>query len=477
LLARWSLAGIARISALPLPRAEEVQVDGMVLGFTGALTMATGVLFGLFPSLEVSQPDLASVLGESDVAGGGGPASQRRMLGVSPGGLLVMGQVALSIILLIGAALLMQSFARLRSVDPGFQPANLLTMKIPLPPPRYDTRQKRAVFYQELERRVEAVPGVRHTAIMKSIPTTAQVWTNVWVEGQPQMEEERNQPQAQLQSITPGYFRTLGIPLRRGREFTARDNTPNAPPVIIINESFARRFWPSYPSGPNPVGQQMGEGADKIRSAEIVGIVADVREGDIGDKPGSEFYVPVALHAPQISYLAVQTAGDSLKMANAIRNEVLAIDRDQPVADVRTMDEVFDTTLGHRRLTMLLLGTFAGIALLLAMVGLYGAIAYSVARRTQEVGIRRALGARHGDILRLILSQALGLTLAGVAIGLGGAFAITRVMKTLLFQISTTDPATFTCVALAFVIVALAASFLPAWRALRIDPMAALRGA
>ena len=473
LLAQWSLAAIARISALPLPRAEEIHVDGMVLGFTVALSMLTGVLFGLFPALEASQPNLADVLRQSGAAAAG-RSSGRSMLGVSPGGLLVVGQVALSLILLIAAALLMQSFARLRSVDPGFRPANLLTMKIPLPPPRYNTRQKRATFYEELERRVESVPGVHKMAIMKSIPTTFRVWCNVSVEGQPEVEG-RDEPQAEIQSITPGYLRTLGIPLRRGREFTARDNAANAPPVVMINESFAHRFWPSYPAGLNPVGQHMGEGADRIASAEIVGIVADVQEGDLGEKPGPEFYVPLALHAPQIAYLAVRTAGDPLQMANAIRNEVLAIDRDQPVADIRTMDEVFDVTLGYRRLTLILLEVFAGMALLLALVGLYGAVAYSVAQRTQEVGIRRALGAQQGDVLRLILRQALGLTLAGVAVGLSGAFALTRVMKTLLFQVSPIDPATFTCVAVVFVMVALAASFIPACRALRIDPMAALR--
>jgi predicted permease len=267
----------------------------------------------------------------------------------------------------------------------------------------------------------------------------------------------------------------MRIPLRRGREFTARDNTPAAAPAIIINESFARRFWPSYPAGLNPVGRHMGEGADKIRSAEIVGIVADVREGGLGRRAGPEFYLPLALHAPQVAYLAVQTTGNPIQLANAIRNEVQAIDRDQSVSDIKTMEGIFDATLGQRRLTMLLLAVFSGIALLLAVVGLYGVIAYSVAQRTQEVGIRRALGADQSDILRLVLRQALRLTFAGVVIGMGGAFAFTRVMKTLLFEISTTDPATFIWVALVFMVVALGASFIPAWRALRIDPMTALR--
>jgi predicted permease len=267
----------------------------------------------------------------------------------------------------------------------------------------------------------------------------------------------------------------MGIPLRRGRGFTARDNALGSPPKIVINESFARQFWPSYPAGLNPVGQHMSEGADKLQSAEIIGIAGDVREGGLGNKPGPEFYVPLAIHSPQIAYLVVRTKGDPMQMANAVRKHVLSVDPDQPVSDIRTMDDVFEAPLGQRRLTMLLLGVFAGIALLLAMVGLYGVIAYSVAQRTQEVGIRRALGADRSDILRLVLRQGLGLTLAGVAVGLGGAFAFTRVMKSLVFEVSTTDPATFAWVALVFVLVASIAILIPGWRALRIDPMAALR--
>jgi predicted permease len=267
----------------------------------------------------------------------------------------------------------------------------------------------------------------------------------------------------------------MGIPLRRGRTFTQRDNSPGAPPVIIINESFARRFWPSYPAGLDPVGQHMGEGADKIQSAEIIGIAADVHEGGLSSRPGPEFYVPLATHSPQIAYVAVRTFVNPLHIASAIRNEVLAVDPDQPVSDVKTMEEVFDATLGHRRLTMTLLGVFAGIALLLVIIGLYGVIAYSVVQRTQEVGIRRALGADRGDILGLVLRQALAVTFAGLLAGLAGAFAVTRLMRSLLFDVTASDPATFIAVAVVFTMVALAASLIPAWRALRIDPMTALR--
>jgi putative ABC transport system permease protein len=475
LLAQWGLRAITRVSALPLPRAGEIRLDGMVLGFTVALSIATGVLFGLFPTLAMSRPDLAGVLRESGAAAGRGLSSRRSLFGINARGLLVVAQVALSIVLLIGAALLMQSFARLHSVDPGFQPANLLTMKIALPIARYDTDQKRAAFFEELVRRVEVTPGVRAVTVALRLPTTTRIGTDIHIAGRPDQDAE---PQIvpNLQSITPGYLRTLGIALRRGRAFTARDNTPGSLPVVMINEGLARRFWPDYPRGQDPVGQHISTGFDKaIGWMEIVGIMADVNDHGLAFDAESAVYLPTALHPPQVAYLAARTEGDPRRFVHTIRSQVLAIDADQPVSEVRTMDEVIDASIGQRRLTMLLLGVFAGVALLLAMVGIYGVIAYSVAQRTQEVGIRRALGAQPGDILRLVLRQALGLALAGVAIGIGGALAVTRVMKGLLFQVSATDPATYIGIGLLFIVVASAASYIPARRATRIDPMAALR--
>jgi putative ABC transport system permease protein len=474
LLAAWGLRVIAAASALPLPRAGGIRLDGMVLAFTVAISVATGVLFGLFPSLAASRPDLADVLRESGAAAGRGSFTRRGGLGVSARSLLVVGQVGLSIVLLIGAALLIQSFARLHSVNPGFQPANLLTMKIALPIARYDTDQKRAAFFESLVRRVEAAPGVRAVTVVFKLPTTTRLGTDIHIAGRPDSDSE---PQiVQLQSITPGYLRTLGIALKRGRELTARDNTSGSPPVVMINEGLARRFWPDYPRGQDPVGQRVSTGFDKaIGWMEIVGIMADVHDQGLALDAEQTVYLPTAVHPPQVAYLAARTEGDPRRFVNTVRSQVLAVDGDQPVSDVRTMDEVIDASIGQRRLTMLLLGSFAGVALLLAMVGIYGVIAYSVAQRTREVGIRRALGAQHGDILRLVLGQGLGLSLAGVAIGIGGAFALTRVMKGFLFQVSATDPTTIVGVALLFVVVALVASYIPARRATRIDPMAALR--
>ncbi|MFZ0594181.1 MAG: ABC transporter permease [Bryobacteraceae bacterium] len=474
LLAEWTLRAVPHISALNLPGIGQIRADSTVLGFTIAVSIATGVLFGLFPSLQISRPDLADELRESGtMAGRGSPA--RSVFLLSARGLLVAAQIALSIVLLIGAALLMKSFARLRNVDPGFNAANLLTAKIALPPVRYDTGLKKKAFFDELTQRVGTAPGVRGAAAAMSIPTTSWIRTNIQIEGHPWEQDPNEWPSVQLQSITPTYFRTLEIPLRRGREFTARDNTPGAPPAIIVNESFARRFWSSYPNGQNPVGQYMREGADKTGWVEIVGIVADVREGGLATDAGPEFYVPSAMHPPQTAYLVVRTQGNALRFVSLVRKQVMAIDPDQPVSDVKTMENVLDATLGQRRLTMTLLGSFAAVAVLLAVVGIYGVIAYSVAQRTHEVGIRRALGAQQSDILRLVLGHAFNLALAGISIGIAGAFALTRIMKNLLFHVSATDPVTFAGIALLFATVALIASYIPARRALRIDPMTALR--
>jgi putative ABC transport system permease protein len=472
LLAFYVLRAIPKMSAFVLPRAAEVQLDWIVLAFAAALSIATGVLFGLAPSLGASRPDLIAALRTSGAASN--PAVPRGLLpGWNVRSVLLVGQVALSIVLLIGAALLMQSVARLRGVDVGFNPANLLKVDISLPPVRYDTDPKTATFYRDLVQRVESLPGARAATVAWYLPMMGAAGTPVQDAARPPLPLNQRTI-ATLLSVTPGYFHTLGIPLRRGREFGEPD-TQDSPRVAIIDEALARRLWPAYPAGVDPVGQRIFVGGLNPKAAEIVGIAANVSTGLEGSPWPEGVYEAFAQHPQKSAVLAVRTAGDPLALTKAVRDQVQKLDRDQTVAGVQTMDDLLEEQVGQRRLLTILLGSFAGMALLLALLGIYGVIAYSVAQRTQEVGIRRALGAQQGDILRLVMRQGFILTVTGIVIGLIGAAVLTRVMTTVLFHVSATDPATFAGIAALFIVVALAASYIPARRAARIDPMAALR--
>ena len=470
-LAAWSLSAIRKMTFVDLPRAGEIQMDSAVLGFAIALSVITGVLFGLIPSLAASRPDLAAVLrGSGEATGATGPTSRLRF---GPRGLLVVGQVALSIVLLIAATLLIESLARVYRVDPGFQTSNLLTMNISLPPTRYDSDEKKATFYEELVERTEALPGVRSAAITLTLPMT-DLWMGAPVQlvGTPPVELNQR-PIAVLQDITPEYFRTLAIVLKRGREFTAHDNARTVP-VVIANENLVHLFWPLYPGGPNPIGQRILIGTDP-QPVEIVGIAPNVRQWGRDDNPRPEAYLPCAQKPPRSAMLAVRTDGKPLSFANAVRAQVLAIDRDQPVSAVASMDELVESSEGQLQLMMRLLGMFSGTATPLTLVGLYGVITYSVTQRTKEIGIRMALGAQRSNVLLLVVRQGITLALAGVLLGLCGAYALTRLMADLLFQVGATDPATFAGISIFFMAVALAASYLPARRAIAIDPLTALR--
>jgi putative ABC transport system permease protein len=470
-LAALSLSTFRSITFVDLPRTGEIRIDGTVFGFAVALSILTVVLFGLVPSLAASRPDLAGVLRGSGE--GAGATGSKPTLRFGPRGLLVVGQVALSVVLLIGATLLIESLAQLYRVDPGFQSANLLTMQIALSPTRYDTDGKRAAFYEELVKRAESLPGIRSAAVTLTLPMTDR-WFGVplGVTGRPPAKLNER-PIGVIENITPEYFRTLEIALRRGREFTEHDNADSAR-VAIISEGLARVLWPQYPSGPDPLGQHILIGTDP-QPAEIVGISADVRQTGLDQNPKPGVYLPCIQKAPQSAMLALRTNGDPLSFANAVRGQVLAMDSDQPVSAIATMDNLIEASEGQLRLMMRLLGTFAGAAALLAVIGLYGVISYSVVQRTKEMGIRRALGAQGSDILSLVAGQVVGLALAGVFLGTCGAFALTRVLEDLLFQVRATDPATFAGISILFVLVALAASYVPARRATKVDPIVALR--
>jgi putative ABC transport system permease protein len=470
LLAKWSLIGIAHTAALNLPRAGEIQLDGMVLGFAVLLSIGTGMFFGLAPSLGASRPDLAAVLRASGEAANS-TGKKRIALRLNARGIRVIGQVALSMVLLIGVALLTQSLARMYGVNPGFNPSHLLTMRISLPPSRYDTGQKQAAFFDQLAQRVQSLPGVRGAAAMFTVPMSGYAMAPVQLANQP--PQPLNQRRlALLQPVTHGYFNTLEIPLKRGRDFSERDDA-TAPLTAIVNESLARVLWPAYPNGLDPVGQRILIG-NQTAAVEIVGIVGDMHQALEAD-PLPGMFRPLDQFPLVSAAFAVRTADDPLQFAHAVSGQVLALDRDQPVSAVETMEDLMEAQGGQRRVILTLLGCFAGVALLLAVIGIYGAIAYSVAQRTPEVGIRRALGAQDTDILRLVVGQGLVLTLVGVALGVGGALALTRVLTSLLFHTSATDPVAFVGIAVLFVIVSLGASYLPARRAARIDPMRALR--
>ena len=474
LLAAWCLRAIPLISSFDLPRSAEIHLDGIVLGFAAALSLVTGVLFGLAPSLAASRPDLMRVLRASGDAAN--PANQGPggiLAGLNIRALLLVGQIALSVVLLIGAALLIESVSRLRGVQVGFNPSHLLTMRLSLPPVRYDTNQKKVSFFQELIRQVGSAPGIRSAAAGMSLPMMGYAGTPVQDAAKPLLKLNERLI-ATYMPVTPGYLRTLDIPLRRGREFTDQD-MEDAQRVAIVDEALARRFWPEYPSGPDPVGQRLWVGGVNPKPAQIVGIAANVHQSLENSAWPETVYVCFAQNPLPSAMLAIRTDGDPLRFTSAVREQVRALDKDQGISAVRTMDDLVEEEVGQRRLLVILLGSFAGVALLLALIGIYGVIAYSVAQRTREMGIRRALGAQQSDILRLVVVQGFRLALAGVAIGLVGAYGLTRLMESLLFHVSATDPATFVGVALLFLFVALAASYIPARRATRIDPMATLR--
>ena len=470
-LAELSVRSIRGMTAFSLPRSGEIRIDGAVFSFAVILSLVTGLLFGLVPAISASRPDLSGVLRGSG-EGASSTGSKPRFLRFNPRSLLVVGQVALSTVLLIGAVLLIESLAHVYRVDPGFQVSNLLTMHIALPSARYDSDEKRAAFYSQLVESVESLPGVRSAAITRTLPMTGFAGAPVQVTGRPEMKMDER-PIAVIQNITPQYFQTMKVALQRGREFTAHDDAAGVP-VAIIDESMARRFWPQYPSSPDPIGQHILVGATS-QPTEIVGIVGDIRQRGQDIEPMPGVYLPAAQQPTESAMLAVRTEGDPLSFANAVRNQILMLDRDQPVSEVASMNEVVDASEGQLRVMMALLGVFAGAATIIAIVGLYGVVAYSVSQRTKEIGIRKALGAQRGNILALIVGQGLRLAPGGVSLGICGAFALTRVLQGLLFQISTTDPSTYVGIAVLFVCVALAASYFPARRAASIDPLAALR--
>ncbi|HEX8719946.1 MAG TPA: ABC transporter permease [Pyrinomonadaceae bacterium] len=480
LLAFWGIRSLALIPynspSMFVPfsvTGDQVGLDGRVLGFTVLVSLLTGPIFGLVPSLQASKVDQYHTIKEGGTKGGGS-ARLRNMRG-----LLVVTEVALSVVLLIGAGLMIKSFLRLQQVDPGFDPENVLSLDIGLPRSKYPQEQQVASFYERLLEKVEALPGVKSVGAVTALPlSNNDELTDFYVEGKP-APQSGQKPLLHHRKVSPNYFRTLNVGVRKGREFTARDRQ-GAPPVVVINEAMARKYWPDE----DPVGRRLALSTEAYQGGkfdlngawrEVVGVVADVRHAGLGEQPEPEAYVPYLQSPNRDMTLVLRTASDPTQLAGAISRETYNIDKDQPVSNVRTMSQLLSTSLARPRFNFLLLTIFAGVALVLAAVGVYGVISYSVTQRTQEFGIRMALGAQVGDILRLVFREGMTLALVGIVIGLAGAFALTRYIASLLYGLSATDPLTFAGVSGVLALVAVLACYFPARRAVRIDPINALR--
>jgi predicted permease len=452
---------LAAAAPADLPRASEIRTDLSVLAFAAAVSMIAGVLFGLVPALQISRPDLAGVMrAESRGATGG---RRRNLLR----NLLVVSQVALSMVLITGAGLLLKNFVQLRTANPGFEARGLLTMNIALPPARYQKGAQMISFYDALVAGVRGLPGVRGAAVSSALPVNPIRLSPALPEGQPDVPLMQR-PFFNIQTFTPGYVAAMAIPVLRGREFTPHDDA-TAVPVAMVNETTVRRFWP----GANPIGKRILVGR-MVKPLEVVGVLGDVHNNKLAADVQPEIYLPFAQLPWAAMNLVVRTAGRPQDYVAAVRSRVLALDPDQPVTGVQTMEELLSTAAAEPRYATTLVGALAALALLLAAVGIYGAIAYSVAGRTGEMGIRMALGAARADILGMVVRQGLTLALTGIAIGLAASLALTRLLSGLLYRVSVHDPLAFAAGAVLFTAVTALASYIPARRATRVDPMTAL---
>jgi putative ABC transport system permease protein len=465
-LAVWWSDLLVALGKQSIPRALQVGLDWRVLIFTLGVSVLTGVVFGLVPAIHSSKTALTESLKEGGRSGGEG-ARRNRVRGV-----LVVTELAIAVVLLVGAGLLIQSLWRLRNVSPGFESQNLLTFAVGIPDVKYPT-EKQDPFYRDLVTRVQALPGVRSASAIIPLPLSGDMFRiSFAIDGR--RVAKGDQPSADFFAVSDDYFKTMGIPLVSGRVFTQRDSV-NAPGTIIINQEFARQYF----LGENPIGKRLKPGISTTEKEadwrEIVGVVGDVRNRNLSSELRAGYFVPQAQVPFNQMSIVVRTTGDPKALVTAVQNEVHSMDRELPVFNVKTMEEYISATVAAPRFNATLLVIFASVALVLTIVGLYGVMSYTVAQRTNEIGIRMALGAQRGDVLRLIVSQGFKLVLLGLAIGLAGAFALTRVISSLLFGVTTKDPITFAAVTTLLTVVALLACYIPARRATRLDPLSALR--
>jgi putative ABC transport system permease protein len=464
-LAAWGVRLMRGVVPGMFPMLQHMRVDLPVLAFTFGISILTGLLFGLVPAWRSAHTDLNTTLkeaaGRSESAGG----SHRIR------SFLLASEVALAVLLSVSAGLLLRSFLRVTDVNPGLRTANILTMNLSLPEVKYDTPLKRANFYKNLIERLDALPGVRSSGAVLFLPLRVSILSfrigvsSFTIEGRPPVTQDR-QPEADYRIATPGYFNTMGIALRQGRLFDQHDDL-DAKRVALVNEAMVRKHF----AHENPLGKRIVMG----QPLEIVGVVANAKLYGLDAPVEPAIYVPHMQRPADSMGVVVRTAGDPAAMASAVRREILKMDPGQPVSNVRTMQTVLSDSLMLRRVSMMLLSVFASLALTLATVGIYGLTAYSVSRRTHEIGLRVALGASQSQILRLVVGCGLATSLIGAGIGVAAAFALTRGLSGMLYGVTATDPLVFAGVPLLLVAVSALASYVPARKATRIDPLAALR--
>lgn len=461
LLAVWGNGLLLSFAPDDLPRVKDVSLDGRVLGFTLVVSLLTGVIFGLVPALQAGNIRLNEILKEGARGSTGGHHTVRSVL--------VVLEVAISLVLLVGAGLLIRSFYRLQQVNPGFNPNKAMAVSINLPGRKYPQGDQQSAFFTELIGRVSALPGVKAVGATQSLPIQSDFLVGFKIDGRPPAAPGED-VSTNYYAVTTGYFEAMGIPLLRGRLFTEQDNK-TAPSVAIIDEALAKKFFPDE----DPIGKRISLSQGTERYREIVGIVGDVKQYGLAQPTTWQSYEPYLQSTFGGMTLVLRTDGDPTTLTSAIRSEVLAVDKEQPVSGIRTLEQMVADSISQQRFSMLLLGVFAAVALILAVVGLYGVMSHSVTQRTHEIGIRAALGAQNMDIIKLVLSQGMILALIGVLIGLGASYALTQVMTTLLFGVTATDTLTFVGISVLLIGVALGACFVPARRALKVDPIVALR--
>jgi predicted permease len=467
LIATWTLDGIRWLNPGNIPRLQNIRMDGRVLAFTCAVVMLTGILFGLAPALRGSHVRLSETLKE------GGRSlintGHQRLRN-----LLVVAEIALSLVLLIGAGLLIRSFVRVQQVEPGFTTENIISLRLSIAGTSFAEEPRRSLFYPQLWERIRRLPGVESAGAVSAIPLSGGIgWGSLTIEGYDPSVTGQSVIQSDIRVASTGYFETMKIPLKGGRFFTEQD-TKEAMKVVVIDQNMARKYWP----GSDPVGRRVklgGPDDSETPWLTVVGVVDNVKHYALDTESRVALYLPQSQTPAGGMYMVARTSTDPASLASTITRELRAMDPNIAIYDVKTMEQRLSESLARRRFAVFALALFAVVALLLAVIGIYGVMSYSVAQRTREIGIRLALGAQTRDVLRLVIGQGMLLALIGIGIGLVGAFGVTRVMASLLFGIGATDPVTFTAITLLLAGVAFLACYIPARRATRVDPMEALR--